>query len=566
VFGKGGPVVVHARVLAEDIAAPVRPAVLALAVAVALVLIVACANVANLLLSRGVARQREFAIRVALGASRGRLIQQLLIESSMLAIAGGVLGIWLAWALVKALPAVAPERFPRLDEVALDLHVLAVAALVTVAAALVSGLVPALRGAGAAAAASVRGGGDGGTTEGFRTRSARRIRDGLLALEAAFAVVLLVGALLLGHSLARLTAVDAGYTADEVVSATVRMPRGATPERTAAFLDALTDRLRNRPDVAAFGAATTMPMVGLTAVTSFPIAPSPESGTTVMTRSITYVATPGYAEAIGLRLRQGRFFTRDDQRPGVRSLIVNEEFVRRYLRGPVVGRRFERLYSGEAGVPTEIVGVVGNVLKDGNALAPEPEIYFVHGGPTRTLASFFSLAVRTTGQPSALTTSLREIAASIDPGAVVERVDRLADRVSASMAQPRFATTVVTAFAGLGVTLAGVGLFAVLSYGVSQRRRELSVRAALGASRGRLLRLVIGHGLAVTCAGLVVGLAGAAALTRLLEALLFQVQPLDPLSFIAAPLVLLPAAAFASLLPAMRAASVDPAGVLRGEG
>ena len=181
------------------------------------------------------------------------------------------------------------------------------------------------------------------------------------------------------------------------------------------------------------------------------------------------------------------------------------------------------------------------------------------------LATAFSLAVRTTGQPSALTASLREIAASIDPGPVVERVDRLADRVSAAMAQPRFATTVVAAFAGLGVTLAALGLFAVLSYSVSQRRRELSVRAALGASRGRLLRLVIVHGLSVTCAGLVVGLAGAALLTRLLGALLFQVQPLDALSFTAAPLVLLAAAALASLLPALRAASVDPARVLRGE-
>jgi predicted permease len=565
VFGKGGLAVVHARALAEDMAAPVRPAMLALAMAVALVLLVACANVANLLLSRGVARQREFAIRLALGAGRGRLVRQLLIESSMLAGAGGVVGIWLAWALVKALPAIAPERFPRLTDVTLDLHVLAVAGLVTVTAALVSGLVPALRNSGAAAATSVRGGGDGSTTEGFRTRAAGRIRDGLLALEAALAVVLLVGALLLGHSLARLMAVDAGYTADGVVSATISMPRDAKPDRTAAFLDALADRLGSRPDVAAFGAATTMPMVGMTAVTSFPIAPSPQSDTTVMTRSITYVATPGYAEAVGLRLREGRFFTREDQRPGVRSVIVNEEFVRRYLRGPVVGRRFERLYSGEESVPTEIVGVVGNVLKDGNALAPEPEIYFVHGGPTRTLATFFSLAVRTTGQPSALTTSLREIAASIDPGAVVERVDRLADRVSASMAQPRFATTVVAVFAGLGVTLAGVGLFAVLSYGVSQRRRELSVRAALGASRGSLLRLVIGHGLVVTCLGAVVGLAGAAGLTRLLEALLFQVQPIDALSFIGAPLVLLPVAALASLLPAMRASSVDPAVVLRGE-
>ena len=568
VFGQGGPVVVHARVLADDIAAPVRPAMLALAVAVALVLVVACINVANLLLSRGVARQREFAIRIALGAGRGRLIRQLLVESSILALGGGVLGVWLSWTLVKALPVMAPERFPRLNDVTVDLHVLAFAGLATVVAALVSGLVPALRGVAAAAATSVRGGGDGGTTEGFRTKAASRLRDGLLALEAAFAVVLLVGALLLGHSLARLMTVDAGYTPDAVVSATISMPgmpAGAEQKRTAAFLDALAERLADRPDVTAFGAATTMPMVAMTAVTSFPVAPRPQSDTTVMTRSITYVATPGYAEAVGLRLRQGRFFTHDDQRPGVRALIVNEEFVRRYLRGPVIGRRFERLYAGEEKTPTEIVGVVGNVLKDGNALPPEPEIYFVHGGPTRALGSYFSVAVRTTGQPSALAASVREIARSIDPGAVVERVDRLTDRVSASMAQPRFATTVVAAFAVLGVTLAGVGLFAVLSYGVGQRRRELSVRAALGASRGQLLRLVIAHGLLVTGAGAAVGLVSAAALTRLLGALLFDVQPLDALSFMGAPLVLLPLAALASLLPAIRASSANPAGVLRGE-
>jgi putative ABC transport system permease protein len=285
----------------------------------------------------------------------------------------------------------------------------------------------------------------------------------------------------------------------------------------------------------------------------------------VMTRSITYVATPGYAEAMRMRLRQGRFFTREDQRPGVRPLIVNEEFVRRYLRGTVIGRRFDRLYAGEGSVPTEIVGVVGNVLKDGNSLSPEPEIYFVHRGPTRSLGAYFSIAVRVQGATAGSIAGIREILRSIDGAAVVERVDRLTDRVSASLAQPRFATTVMATFAALGTLLAGLGLFAVLSYGVGQRRRELGVRAALGASRARLLRLVAVEGLSVTCAGLLAGLAAAAGFARLLNALLFQVQPLDPAAFIAAPLILLPVAALGSLLPAMRAASVDPARVLRGD-
>ena len=564
IFGKGGPVVVHARGLAEDIAAPVRPALSALAVAVGLVLLVACTNVTNLLLSRGVARQREFAIRVALGAGSGRLAQQVLIESSMLAVAGGIVGTGLGWTLVRALPALAPERFPRLNDVTLDGHVLLVSGIVTITAALVSGLLPALRAARGAVASSVRGAGDS-STEGFRTRAATRLRDGLLALEAAFAVVLLVGALLLGQSLARLLRVDAGYTPDAVVSAVVRMPGDSTPERTATLLDGLSARLGNRPDVAGFGAATTIPMVGMTMVATFPIAPAADSDTTVAARTIMITVTPGYADAIGLRLRRGRWFATDDQRPGIRPLVVNEEFARRYLRGEVIGRRFERIFANEKPVPTEIVGVVTNVLKDGNDRAPEPEIYMVDRGPTQQIQTYFSIAIRTKGDASDLLRSLRDTVVAIDSGAVVERVDRLADRVAASMAQPRFAATVVGLFAGLGVTLAALGLFAVLSYAVNQRRRELSVRAALGASPGRLLRLVIGHGLAVTAVGVVVGLAGASMLTRFLGALLFQVGARDVMSFIAAPAILLPIAVLASLIPALRASSTDPASVLRGE-
>lgn len=563
VFGKGGAVVVHARPLAEDIAATVRPALLALAVAVALVLLVACANVANLLLSRGVARQREFAVRVAIGASRARLIRQTLTESVVLATGAGILGTAMAAALVQALPAVAPRSFPRLGDVRLDTYVLLAAVLATVAAALISGLLPAIKSASADTIGAIRGG-DGGVDEGFRTRGARRMRDALLVLESALAVVLLVGALLVGHSLVRLMRVDAGYTPESVVTATISLPRDSTAERTAAFLDAMFAQLGGQPGVMAVGAANTMPMVPMTAVTSFPIAPSPGEDT-VMTRSMTYVATPGYAEAIGLRLKDGRFFRPDDQRPGVRALIVNEEFARRYLGTPAVGRRFGRLYAGEGAVPTEIVGVVGNVLKDGHDQAVESEIYFVHAGPTRSLGSYFSLAVRTNGDPAPVIGSLREMAASIDRGAVVERVDRLTDRVAASMAQPRFATMVLGLMAALGVSLASAGLFAVLSYTVTQRRREIGVRAALGASRLRLLLLVLRRGLGVTGAGFVLGLVTSAGLTRLLEGLLFGITPLDALSFTLAPVVVLPAVIAASLVPALRAASTDPAIVLRNE-
>ncbi|HTM33843.1 MAG TPA: ABC transporter permease [Vicinamibacterales bacterium] len=569
VFGKGGPVVVHARRLDADTAADVRPALVALAAATGLVLLVACANVANLLLSRGLARQRDFAIRRAVGASRVRLAGQALLESAILSASGGIAGIGLASAIVRVLPLIAPPRLPRLSDVRVDGPVLLVALAATCATAVLSGLLPALRQGGADAAVALRGG-DGSVDEGYRTAGARLWRDGLLVFESALAVLLLIGALLVGHSLARLMQVDAGYTPESVITAMISMPQGAphgaadtASARGAAFVDPVLDQLRGQPTIAAAGAGTSMPMVPITSVTSFPIEPEPGVGEPVMTRAVTYVITPGYAEALGLRLRSGRFFTAGDQRPGIRAVIVNDEFVRRYMRGVVVGRRFPRIYSTEGDVPTEIVGVVGNVLKDGHDREPEPELYFLHRSPTRTLGGQFSIAIRANGDSAASMSLLRQIAARVDPGATIQRADLLSERVASSMAQPRFAAMVLGAFAVLGVTLASAGLVAVLSYTVARRRRELSIRAALGAGRGRLLRMVVADGLIVTGLGLAFGLAAGAGLSRLLTSLLFKVTPLDPFSFAAAPLILLPVAVAASLAPAMRAAAVDPARVLR---
>jgi predicted permease len=562
VFGKGGPPVVHARRLRDDTAADVRPALLALAAAVALILLVACANVASLLLSRGLARERDAAIRLAIGSSRARLASQALMESAVLAALGGIAGTVVAWGLVRLLPLVAPPRFPRLAEVRLDLPVLLIAVTATIVAAVLAAVLPAWRCGTGDTTASMRGSSHS-VGDGFRTRRARLWRDGLLVLESALAVVLLVGALLLGHSLARLMRVDPGYTPDAVTIASITMPRGAAPERGPALADAVLEQLRQLPSISAAGAANSMPMVPVTGVSGFPVEPEPGAGETVMTRSITYLVTGGYAEALGLRLLAGRFFTADDQRPGIRAILVNDEFVRRYLRGTVVGRRFERLYSTEGDVPTEIVGIVGNVLKDGHDRAPEPEIYFLHRSPTRVLGNFFTIAVRSSDEAASSVSTLRDIIKRVDRTAVVSRADRLSDRVWDSMAQPRFASLVVSGFAMLGLTLASAGLFAVLSHAVAQRRHELSIRAALGADRGRLLGMVLREGLAVALVGLGVGLAGAAGLSRLLAGLLFQVTPLDTLSFAAAPVLLLPAAAIASLAPAYRAASVYPADVLR---
>jgi putative ABC transport system permease protein len=564
-FGKGGPVVVRVRPLVDDMTATVGPALRVLAGGVVLVLLIACANVANLFLSRGVARQRELALRAAIGASRGRLARQLLTESLVLAIGGGLAGLFLAWSLVRVLPALAPTTFPRLDDVRLDWPVLAFSAAAAIFTALASGAAPAARGVRFELSESLHGG-DGSSAGGFRGRRARRLRDGLLVLESAFAVMLLVGAALLGHSFVRLTSVDAGYDAAGVLTVRASVPRNAPPERMTQLIDGTLERLRATPGVVSAGAANMIPLMSMTAITSFSLPPDAGGGKPTTTRSLTYVVTPGYAEVLRLRLREGRTFSDRDTAAGLRAMLVNEEFVRQYLaKGPVAGRRFGNLYLDDKGTTTEIVGVIGNVLKDGNDRQPVPEIYFVHGSPARRITGWVNFVIRTAGDPAALSDPARTIVREVDPAAVVERVEPLTAMVSASVAQPRFATTVLAAFASLALALAAVGLYGVLSYGVSQRRRELGLRAALGAARTDLVRLVLREGLQATLLGAAIGLAAATALTRLMEAVLFGVTPLDALAFTLAPLALLPVAVAACLLPALRAAATDPAVALRSE-
>lgn len=563
-FGRGGPPVVRARPLADDMTTEVKPALLVLAAAVACLLLISCANVANLFLSRGISRQRELAVRAAIGAGRGRLARQLLTESFLLSVGGGALGLALARALVFVMPLVAPAQFPRLNDVQIDARVLAFSLLASLATTALAGLAPALRGARFHLVESLRGG-DGATADGFRGRRARQLRDGLLMAESAFATMLLVGAALLAHSFFRLTHVDAGYAPERVLSARVQMPRGATPERASQFADDVLARLRATPGVVFAGAANMMPFANVIGISTFSI-PGP-SGEPVATRSLSYLVTPGYAEALGLRLRAGRLFDARDEASGLRSMIVNDEFVRQYLgAGPAVGRRFDNmLRRTDNGLVTEIIGVVGTTLKEGNDRAPEPEIYFVHRGQGRRLEGALSIVVRTAGRPGEWAAAVRQTLRASDGEAIIERVEPLADPLWASVAQPRFATSVLGSFAGVALALASVGLYGVLSYSVSQRRRELGVRAALGASRAALVGLVLREGLTMTGAGAVIGLVAAAGAARVMQSSLFGITALDPLSFAAAPLVLLPIAVAACLIPAIRGASVSPATALRGE-
>jgi predicted permease len=561
-FGSGGePVVVHVRPLADDISSEVRPALLVLAFAVGILLIAACANVANLLLSRGVLRQREMAIHAALGASRGRVAKQLLTEHALLSALGGSAGVVIAWWLVRLTPRFAPAGFPRIDDISVDARTLVFALCALVFTAVFAGLLPLIRGSRDDIVAALRDG-DGAGTAGFRNGSSAWWRDAILIVETAMAAVLLVGMALLSHSFVRLTHVDAGYDADHVLAAHVQAPRGATAEQARRLVADVLAAMRATPGVVAAGAGNMMPFVKMTAISGFAIPPFDGGAEPIAARALIYTVSPGYAEALRLRLKAGRFFDEHDRNSGVQPLLINEAFRAQYLgAGAGVGRRFTDAF-GRTGV-SEVVGVVANVLKDGNDKTPQPEIYFVDAS-TRDLRPFINFVVRTSGDPARLAPALREAIRRTDESALVGRVEPLSVQRSASVSKPRFATIVVTAFAAAGAVLAAVGLFSVLSYLVSQRRREFGVRAALGADRRALIALVLRGGLAPTMIGATVGLGAAALLSGLMRASLFGVAPLDPMSFAAALAVLLTVATAACLPPALRAARVDPTEALRG--
>jgi putative ABC transport system permease protein len=570
-FGVGGPPVVHVRGMVDEMTAGIRPALLVLAAGVGCVLLIACANVANLFLARGVARQRELTVRAAIGASASRLARQLVTESLVLSLAGGALGLGLAWALVRLAQVTAANDFPRLDAIRLDGPVLAFTLGTSLFTAIAAGLAPALRGSRFNLAESLHGG-DGASAGGFRGRRARRMRDGLLAAEGAFAVLLIVGAVLLARSFVRLTHVDAGYSADRVLAAMVYVPgydapqvNGATSakaEHIGALISTLLARVRATPGVTAAGAGNMMPLDGSTQIAGFPAPWTPPGSAPQTARSLTYQVTPGYAEALALRLRRGRLLTDGDQGAGTRAWIVNEEFARQYLPPDPVGYRFEQKLDSVT-VTNEVVGIVANVLKDGNDRKPQPETYVIPRDNGR-FPGRFEIVVRASDNAAALAPGVRALVRELEPSAAVETFV-LSRRVAESVDQPRFATTVLGTFAILALALASVGLYGVLSYSVSQRRRELGVRAALGAAKSDLVRLVVREGLGATVAGLGAGLLAAVFLTRLMRSVLFGVGPLDVFAFAAAPLVLIPIAVIACLLPASRAARTDPIEALRNE-
>lgn len=562
VFGKGGPVTVRAERWIDDVTARVRPALGVLGAGALFIVLIACFNVASLQLTRGVSRQRELAVRASLGASRGRLLAQMMVESLVLVAIGGLLGLGLAQGLVAAMPSVAPRNFPRIDDISLNALSVGFALGVSVVAGLLGGLLPAIRASRAAPVPALRDG-----AHASASLAAQKTRAALVAIEAALAVALLVGAGLLLRSFEALLRVDPGYDTGNVLIA--RMDPGGGQQRdgedTRRLAERLVERVRALPGVTAAGVANMAPFDPSTAVRSFTLPSKSSPGGEIAARASAYLVSPGFGEALSLRVKQGRLFTDSDAGRGIVPLIVNEEFARLYLSDGdgAVGRRIPGLINGKPEVLTEVVGVVQNLLKNGLDQKPLPEMFSLVE-PGRGLSGWYHLAVRTSGDPAAVAPLVRALALEVDPVSAVETAT-LTSRLEASVAQPRFAAWTVGAFALLALALAVAGLYGTLSYSVSQRTREIGVRSALGATRRHIVTLVFRQGLMVVGLGLALGLVLASLGSRAMASLLFGITPRDPVTFVVAPLLLLLAGSAACLVPAWRGAAIEPTEALRCE-
>jgi putative ABC transport system permease protein len=548
--------------LHERIVGEIRPALLVFLGAVALVLLIACANVANLMLVRVAARERELTIRAALGASRRRLVRQLLTESVLLALAGGVLGLGLAVGGVSALRALDPGTLPRLDAVRLDARALAFALVLSVGTGLLFGVVPAVR----ARRFDLRG----GLAEGGRAlsgaRSAARTRSALVLAEVALASVLLVGAALLLRSFVGLTRVDPGVSVDGILTARVTLPRSRydDPARQVAFADALLDRARALPGVASAALGSAAPVDDAVPYWAIALAGVEQPPPDVVQDAVVYRASPEYFHTFGLPLIRGRLFEASDRTDRAPVAIVSQGLARRYWPGgDPVGSRLT------FGDPTDsatswmtVVGVVGDVRQDGAVSPAYPQIYV----PFAQLSNrSVVVALRTGRNPLALAAPLKQALAGVDPSLALSQVTTMEQRVASTLARPRVNALLLAGFAATALVLAALGIYGVIAYSVVQRTRELGIRVALGASADAVLGMVMRQGLTPVMIGLAIGLGVAAAGSRVLRSLLYGVTATDLATYGAVAAFLTAVAAAASYVPARRAARSDPVQALRAE-
>jgi putative ABC transport system permease protein len=557
---------VHFRVVPvhEDLVKEVRPTVLALFGAVMFVLLIACANVANLLIVRASARQRELVIRAAIGSSRWQLVRQMLIEAGLLSAFGAALGVALSvWALAT-LVALAPARIPRIDAIRLDMNVLLFTIAAAALTALVCGLVPALR-------ASRQNAGDvlrvGGSAPGLR--AGRRLRAAVVVVEVALSFVLVIGAGLMVRSVIALQRVDPGYEAENVLTFVLPAARPQAEQR-AMFMTQVRDRLRALPGVLSVSSTSSIPLDG--SPTNIPYAPE-EVGSTdpsAFGQAKTRSVAPGYFETLRTRLIAGRTFTDDDNLLDREKKVVVDEVLasQAYPGTSPVGRwLLVRNLAGGPNAPQnvrmEIIGVVAHQRHESLASAGREGLFFVDAYSGFGSASKW--VVRTSGDPAAMVPSVRAAVNEIDPRAVLAEVQPMSDFVARASGPTEFAATLIGLFGFVALVMAAVGLYALLSTTVRLRTPELGMRMVCGADRWRILRLVFKDGLLLSGTGLVIGLAAALLVTKTLQSMLVAVSPTDPLTFAAIGVLFVVIVAAAALIPALRAASLDPLVAIREE-
>lgn len=543
--------------LHDRIVGNVRLALIVLLAAVGVVLLIACANVASLLLARASRRQRELGIRAALGASRARIVKQLLGESLLLAAIGGGLGLLLGIWAVDLLMAAIPSGVPRVDEVSIDARVALMAVGISLVSALLFGLVPSLRASRADAVTALRDAGDR-TAAGGRRRA--RTRSALVVAEVALTLVLLVSAGLLANSFLRLQRVDPGFDTDVVLVA-LPLPQSKYTggQAQAAFYERLLEGLKTRGEIESAAVAFPNPLEGHNAHGAFHIEGRVTAPGQAPRANIAAIS-PDYLRTMGIRLITGRHFTEQD-RSGPTPVIINATLARRYFPGEdPIGKRLRFDPSQDAWFT--VVGIAADSRNNGLDTDPQPVLYLpYHVFPL----PFMSLVVRSAGGPAAVASAVRAEVRKLDPEMPVNPGRPLREIVAESVAEPRFRTLLLATFAITALMLAAIGVYGLISYSVAQRTREIGIRVALGARPGQVMGSIVREGMTLATIGVAIGLAGALAATRVVEAFLFGIEATDPLTFAAVAALLLAVAFVASYVPSRRALRVDPLMALRAE-
>jgi putative ABC transport system permease protein len=569
---------VRTQPLLENYVRDIRPALWILLGAVGMVLLIACANVANLLLARATTRQKEIAVRVALGASRWRIVRQMLTESVLLSLVGGILGLLLANWGVAFILAISPNGIPRSREINLDLRVLLFTLAMAILTGLIFGLVPALQ----ASKLDVQG----TLKETGRSTTGRHhwVRSGLVVVEMAMTLILLVGAGLLIRSFYQLQQVNPGFSYDNLLSFSVSLPQKKYPqlEQQINFFQQVEENLQNLPGVKHVGLASGLPLGNNGWQTSFTVVgqPEPEPGKTPLLEAC--LASPDYFETMGIPLIKGRYFTEQDNRShvteemkkgktenqlmglGVNAIIIDEEFANKYFPGEdPIGKQIRMGGSDPSNPMMNVVGVVGRVKMDGlNTDSNRVQGYF----PFRQLPfSGMTVIIKATGDPNALVAAARKQILAVDSDQPIYEIRTMDEIKSESITTERLNLTLLGIFAGVALVLALVGIYGVMSYAVSQRTNEIGIRMALGAQASHVMKMIVGEGMMMAIIGLGIGLVGAFAVTRFMEGMLFGIKPTDLMTFASVSLILAGVALAACFVPALRAIKTDPMIALRYE-